>query len=84
MSHMLADSLDELHKMAASIGLRREWFQNHATPHYDLCQTKRKAALRLGAIEIDRRQTVTLIRRWRVTNETGRAREKADAQASES
>lgn len=63
MRHMLRDGeLDELHAMAERLGLKREWFQNHGTPHYDLCQTKRKLAIDYGAIEIDRRQTVVLIR----------------------
>lgn len=65
MSHMLADSLDELHAMADRIGLKRAWFQRGSTPHYDVCQAKRKLAIAAGAIEIDRRQTVELIRRWR-------------------
>lgn len=52
MSHMLADSLDELHAMAAAVGLRRAWFQDHGTPHYDLCQAKRAIAIRLGAVEM--------------------------------
>jgi hypothetical protein len=42
MSHMLADTEDELHAMAEKVGLRRAWFQSHRTPHYDLCQQKRK------------------------------------------
>jgi len=65
MSHMLADSLDELHSMADRIGLRRIWFQGEGTPHYDLCQAKRRLAIQRGAIEIDRRQTATLIRQLR-------------------
>jgi hypothetical protein len=65
MSHMLADSLDALHAMAAAIGLKRAWFQDHGTPHYDLCQAKRTFAIQLGAIEIDRRQTLVIIRQLR-------------------
>lgn len=65
MSHLLADTEQELHDLAARIGLKREWFQNHGTPHYDLCQSKRRMAIAAGAIEIDRRQTVALIRRLR-------------------
>lgn len=51
MSHMVSDtSLEELHEFAADLGLRREWFQNEgSTPHYDVCQSKRQEAIRLGA-----------------------------------
>lgn len=65
MCHMVADTLEELHAMAEKLRLRREWFQDHATPHYDICQAKRKEAVKLGAKEIDRRQVVSIIRRWR-------------------
>lgn len=66
MSHMLADTLDELHAMADRVGLKRKWFQNHGTPHYDLCQAKRQLAIEAGAIVIGRKQVVALIRKWRV------------------
>ena len=65
MCHMLADTLDELHAMAARLGLRRSWFQPKSTPHYDLSKTKRALAIQLGAIEIEREKTVELIRAWR-------------------
>ncbi len=65
MSHMLADTLAELHAMADRIGLDREWFQDQSTPHYDLSQGKRAQALAAGAIEIERERVVELIRRWR-------------------
>lgn len=65
MSHMLADTEDELHHMAQRIGLKREWFQNHGTPHYDVCQAKRKQAVVCGAVEIGRRDLVALIRKLR-------------------
>jgi hypothetical protein len=38
--HLMADSLEELHIFAKSLGLKRCWFQNHKYPHYDLT-TKR-------------------------------------------
>jgi len=65
MCHMLADTPEELHAMADKIGVRRKWFQNHKTPHYDICQSKRGLALIHGAIEIDRHQTVEIIKRIR-------------------
>jgi hypothetical protein len=65
MAHMLADALDELHAMADRLGLKREWFQNHGTPHYDLCQSKREQAIRFGAVVVDRSRVVELIRHYR-------------------
>jgi hypothetical protein len=65
MSHMVADTLEELHEMAKQVGLKREWFQDHETPHYDLCQSKRRLAISLGAVQIDNRKLVELIQRWR-------------------
>lgn len=65
MCHMVADSLEELHAMAEQLGLRA-YFQARSSPHYDICKTKRQRAIELGAIEIDRRQLVTIIRRLRL------------------
>jgi len=48
--HLTADTLDELHAMAANIGMRREWFQNTRVPHYDLTPARRSAALLAGAV----------------------------------
>lgn len=63
--HMIADTLDELHAMARRIGLRREWFQPRSTPHYDLVPTKREAAMRAGAVALERREFVAVLRRVR-------------------
>jgi hypothetical protein len=66
MCHMLADTESELHAMAARIGARREWYQKDAsTPHYDIPVFRRADAIRYGAVEIGRRETVTIIRRIR-------------------
>lgn len=65
MCHLLADSVEELHEMAAKIGMKRIWFQNHGTPHYDICQERRALAIKLGAIEINRKKTVAIIRMYR-------------------
>ena len=57
--HLLADSLDELHQFAQSIGLKKEWFQGHTKyPHYDMNENRRKIAVKKGAIEIDKRTTI--------------------------
>jgi hypothetical protein len=53
--HMTADNLDELHRMAERIGLKREWFQPHPRvqfAHYDLTPGKRAQAIRWGAMQV--------------------------------
>ncbi len=49
MSHMIADTDEELHAMAEKIGLKRRWFQGD---HYDVTKGKRQEAIRLGAVPI--------------------------------
>jgi hypothetical protein len=58
MSHMIADSDDELHAMADKIGVSRRWFQGHRTSgsHYDIAITKRELALQYGARAVTLRQ----------------------------
>lgn len=67
MCHMLADTDEELHAMAAKIGVARRWHQKDGTPHshYDICLSKRAIAVSLGAKEIDRRGVSEIIRRKR-------------------
>lgn len=54
MCHMIADTLPELHAMAAAIGMDRAWFQPLSFPHYDVSLSRRKLAVERGAIEVDR------------------------------
>ncbi|WP_234775233.1 DUF4031 domain-containing protein [Paraburkholderia tropica] len=58
MCHMIADTDDELHAMAAAIGVARRWHQKTGTPrsHYDIALSKRAAAVMRGAVEITWRQ----------------------------
>ena len=67
MSHMVADTLEELHAMADQLGLKREWFQTSQSgvPHYDLCEANRLKAVRLGAKLVTRRELALFIRRQR-------------------
>ena len=67
MCHMLSENLDELHEMARLIGMKREWFQTSPVPHYDICQAKRRIAIGYGAVEIDRRRTVEIMRHLRAS-----------------
>jgi len=73
MSHMIADTLPELHAMADRIGVARRWFQSKSsTPHYDVCKAKRELAIKFGAIPVDKYQFVAKIRELRA----GRAEER--------
>lgn len=51
--HMTCSDIDELHAMAARIGLRRAWFQDKSFPHYDLTKSKRALAIAAGAVEVE-------------------------------
>lgn len=63
MSHMVADTEDELHAMADKIGIARRWYQDRSsTPHYDVCQAKRSLAVEYGAVEFSTRELVHWIR----------------------
>jgi hypothetical protein len=53
--HLMADTEEELHTLAARVGMRRAWFQAcppHSIAHYDLTRRRRAMAVRLGAIEV--------------------------------
>jgi len=63
--HMIADSVDELHLFARRIGMRRSWFQPVSFPHYDLHARRRARAVHAGAVEVDRRGLVAIMRRAR-------------------
>lgn len=70
MCHMIADTLEELHAMADTIGVQRKWFQNKASfPHYDICLTKRASALRNGALTITISELGHKMRELRQTSE---------------
>jgi hypothetical protein len=66
--HLLADDLDELHRFAAQLGLKRTSFQGpprSTTPHYDLTGYERSRAIALGAVACDRTEIVMVRRRLR-------------------
>jgi len=66
---MIADTEDELHAMAARIGMKRAWFQGPPKhdPHYDLVPSRRKLAVIAGALELDRRAFVGKLREIRAS-----------------
>jgi hypothetical protein len=62
---MVADSLEELFGMADQIGLARRHFQEGSFPHFDLSQGYRARAISSGALAVDRRQLVAVMRGYR-------------------
>lgn len=52
MSHMIADTSEELVAMAKAIGVNPKWIQHPGThkEHFDVCDSRREKALELGAI----------------------------------
>jgi hypothetical protein len=68
-SHLLADDPDELHDMAARLGIPPRGYQRHrrsaALNHYDLPESLRLRAIELGAVAITWRELARLTREWR-------------------
>jgi hypothetical protein len=65
-SHLIADSKNELHTFAASIGLKRCWFQNKKGknhPHYDITsQNIINRALNNGALRVSSKQIIEILK----------------------
>jgi hypothetical protein len=68
MSHMIATTDEELHAMAARIGMQRRWFQQD---HYDVPFSTRVLAVQYGAVEITMRQLAALAYLKRIGAEMG-------------
>ena len=68
MCHMLADTEAELHAMAARIGVARKWYQGD---HYDICLSKRAAAVRFGAVEVELRTMAYMRQNRKATGALG-------------
>jgi hypothetical protein len=63
LSHMVADTLEELHKAAQWAGLDKKWFQDKPKrPHYDICQIRKELAIRHGAILVNDRVLITILK----------------------
>ena len=63
MSHMVSDSLTELHGMAFKLGISKKWFQNKkGKPHYDICKENKQKAIQLGAKEVDDRIIIQFLK----------------------
>lgn len=64
MSHMIADTHDELVAMADAIGVARRWIQHEGSSqeHFDVALEARGKAVSLGAIEITMRDLSRICR----------------------
>lgn len=61
--HLCADSPQELHQFAAAIGVRPCWFHRGARfAHYDITAEQRQEALAAGAVALESRELVRLLR----------------------
>jgi hypothetical protein len=62
--HLMADTREELHEFAASIGIPTRAFHRGARhPHYDITERQRLRALRHGAAAISERDAVRIGRK---------------------
>ncbi len=72
MCHLVADTDEELHTMAARVGVARRWFQDRSRyHHYDLSLGKRTLAIRYGAVQITLRQCAMMCYNRTHTGELG-------------
>lgn len=73
MSHLIADTTDELLAMVREIGVNPKWIQHAGTrdEHFDIAISKRAAAIAAGAIPISYRQCGAMNKRRRVTGALG-------------
>lgn len=68
MCHMIADSEEEMHDMAAKIGVARKWYQGD---HYDICLDKKKKAIENGAILVSMKELAAMNVRRKKEGECG-------------
>jgi hypothetical protein len=62
MSHMVADTLNELHDMADKLGIARRYFQDKkGRPHYDICKSSKSKAITLGAKEVSEKWIIAIL-----------------------
>ncbi|POS05301.1 DUF4031 domain-containing protein [Burkholderia gladioli] len=73
MSHLIADTHDELLEIARMIGVDPKWIQHAGTAdeHFDIAKAKRTAAIAAGAVAITYRQCGAMNMRRRVTGSLG-------------
>lgn len=62
MSHLTADSLEELLAFGRRLGLKRQWLQNVRCPHFDISEAMRSRAVGTGASETSAREVARIAR----------------------
>lgn len=85
MSHLIADSTEELLEMTNAIGVCPEWIQYAGTykEHFDITKSKKALAIKAGAIPITTSQLGRLIRNRRLTGSLGTLKEEPDVRTQE-
>lgn len=74
MSHLVADTREELLACVDAIGVKRKWIQKLDTygEHFDIAKSKRLAAVNAGAIPITYRQLGLMCARRRIEGVLGK------------
>ena len=62
MSHMIADTRNELYAIVDRIGVQRKWIQKKGmySEHFDVCESKRLLAIKAGAVPISTKELVRI------------------------
>ncbi|MDN7609866.1 DUF4031 domain-containing protein [Burkholderia multivorans] len=73
MSHLIADTSDELLAMVRMIDVNPKWIQHRGTrdEHFDIAISKRAAAIAAGAVPITMEQCGAMNKRRKVTGDLG-------------
>lgn len=71
MSHLIADTTEELLAMVDKIGVQRKWIQYSGTweEHFDIAMGKRTLAIKFGATPISMRDTLKYQLRKKLNSE---------------
>jgi len=60
MSHVTADTVEELVAFGRRIGFKRQWLQNIRCPHFDVSESHRRQAIQLGAVATTEREVARI------------------------
>jgi hypothetical protein len=63
-AHLYGDTEKDLISFGIDIGLRAAWIHRSSIPHFDLTKGKHKQALANGAIMIDLKEEIEILKRW--------------------